>query len=425
MWCCSGAGGGGGEGGSSGGSGGGAVNVLMVNNPQMVDLQKLTADNFTKATGIKVNYTVVPENDVRDKISQEFSAQAGQYDVASLSNFEIPIYAKNGWVADLTEKANGDAAFNQGDIMKSMSESLSYEGKIYGEPFYGESSFTMYRKDLFEAKGLTMPDKPTWDEIADLAAKLDDGQYQGHLPARYAGLGRRQLLCGPGQGARRGRRTAGRFHRVPEQHHAGQDGDVVRRNLGRGLPGICGQPQQGQVRLCRGTGQGNRQLRLALHLGLGGPEGLEEPGQRREVHRVGLECGRRLVVEARALQPGVRHVDEDLLQSRPMDVVEAARIDGASSWQIFTNMTPHLRQYMELAGLLGTIYVVQNFDHVFTITSGGLGTANLPNYIYQTFYTGQDYGLASAAGVVVVVLTIIVSTIALRTVFSIFREDQR
>ncbi len=114
------------------------------------------------------------------------------------------------------------------------------------------------------------------------------------------------------------------------------------------------------------------------------------------------------------------------LQSRPMDVVEAARMDGANSWQIFTNLTlPHLRQYIELAGLLGTIYVVQNFDHVFTITSGGLGTANLPYYIYQTFYTAHDYGLASAAGVIVVVLTIIVSTVALRTVFSLFREEQR
>lgn len=174
---CSGAGGGGG-GGTSGG-GGGAVNVLMVNNPQMVDLQKLTDANFTKATGIKVNYTVLPENDVRDKISQEFSAQAGQYDVASLSNFEIPIYAKNGWVADLTDKANGDSAFNQGDIMKSMTDSLSYESKIYGEPFYGESSFLMYRKDLLEAKGLTMPDKPKWSEVADLAAKLDDGTTKG------------------------------------------------------------------------------------------------------------------------------------------------------------------------------------------------------------------------------------------------------
>ncbi|MEP6798155.1 MAG: sugar ABC transporter permease [Lapillicoccus sp.] len=114
------------------------------------------------------------------------------------------------------------------------------------------------------------------------------------------------------------------------------------------------------------------------------------------------------------------------LQSRPLDVVEAARIDGANAWQIFTHMTlPHLRQYIELAGLLGTIYVVQNFDHVFTITSGGLGTANLPYYIYQTFYTAHDYGLASAAGVIVVVITIFVATVALRTVFSLFQEESR
>ncbi|HEU4997405.1 MAG TPA: sugar ABC transporter permease [Lapillicoccus sp.] len=114
------------------------------------------------------------------------------------------------------------------------------------------------------------------------------------------------------------------------------------------------------------------------------------------------------------------------LQSRPLDVVEAARIDGANAWQIFTNMTlPHLRPYIELAALLGTIYVIQNFDHVFTITSGGLGTANLPYYIYQTFYTAHDYGLASAAGVIVVILTIIVATVALRTVFSLFKEGGR
>ncbi len=114
------------------------------------------------------------------------------------------------------------------------------------------------------------------------------------------------------------------------------------------------------------------------------------------------------------------------LQGRPLDVVEAARIDGASPWQIFTNMTlPHLRQYIELSGLLGAIYVVQNFDAVFTITSGGLGTANLPYYIYQTFYTAQDYGLASAAGVVTVVGTIAIATLALRTAFSLFQEESR
>ena len=79
-----------GWGGGPGGGGPDSINVLMVNNPQMVDLQKLTADNFTKETGIKVNFTVLPENDVRDKISQEFSSQAGQYDVATRQQLRDP-----------------------------------------------------------------------------------------------------------------------------------------------------------------------------------------------------------------------------------------------------------------------------------------------------------------------------------------------
>ena len=112
------------------------------------------------------------------------------------------------------------------------------------------------------------------------------------------------------------------------------------------------------------------------------------------------------------------------LQSRPLDVIEAAKLDGASSWQVFRYMTfPHLRQYLELAGLLGAIYVVQNFDAVFTITSGGLGTSNLPFTIYQIFYNAHDYGRASAAGVVVVIGTIIVATFALRTISSLFEEE--
>jgi len=164
----------------AGGGGGGSANsvsVLMVNNPQMVDLQKLTADNFTKQTGITVNYTVLPENDVRDKISQEFSSQAGQYDVASLSNFEIPIYAKNGWLAPMDDFIAKDPAFNQADILKPMAESLTAtDGKIYGEPFYGESSFLMYRKDVLQSKGITMPEKPTWQQVADIAAKVDGAQ---------------------------------------------------------------------------------------------------------------------------------------------------------------------------------------------------------------------------------------------------------
>ncbi|MEV8564077.1 sugar ABC transporter permease [Streptomyces sp. NPDC051322] len=112
------------------------------------------------------------------------------------------------------------------------------------------------------------------------------------------------------------------------------------------------------------------------------------------------------------------------LQSRSPELIEAARIDGAGSWQIFRHLTlPHLRRYLELGALLGSIYIVQNFDAVFTITSGGLGTANLPYTVYQAFYQAHENGLASAAGVLVVIGTIIIATFALRVVSSLFNEE--
>ncbi|MFD8544621.1 carbohydrate ABC transporter permease [Streptomyces sp. NPDC059649] len=114
------------------------------------------------------------------------------------------------------------------------------------------------------------------------------------------------------------------------------------------------------------------------------------------------------------------------LQSQPAEALEAARVDGASSWQTFRYITlPHLRQYLELGILLGSIYVVQTFDAVFTITQGGPGTAttNLPYEIYLTTFRKFEYGEASAAGVVVVIASIIVATFALRVISSLFREE--
>jgi sorbitol/mannitol transport system permease protein len=111
------------------------------------------------------------------------------------------------------------------------------------------------------------------------------------------------------------------------------------------------------------------------------------------------------------------------LQSRDPEVMEAARVDGATAWQTFTNITlPHMRQYLELAALLGTIFIIQTFDAIFVITSGALGTANLPYTIYLTFFSAHDYGLASAQGVVVVVGSLIIATVARRTVSSLLRE---
>jgi sorbitol/mannitol transport system permease protein len=117
------------------------------------------------------------------------------------------------------------------------------------------------------------------------------------------------------------------------------------------------------------------------------------------------------------------------LQSQSNDVLEAARVDGAGAWRIFTRMTlPHLRQYLELGALLGSIYLVNTFDAIFTITQGGPGTAttNLPYQIYQTIFSKYEYGEASAAGVVVVIMTIIVATFALRVISGLFKmEDGR
>ena len=112
------------------------------------------------------------------------------------------------------------------------------------------------------------------------------------------------------------------------------------------------------------------------------------------------------------------------LQSRPMDVYEAALVDGAGPWQTFRFITlPHLRRYIELAALLGTIYIVQNFDMVFTMTSGGLGTATLPYVIYQEFFVAQDYGVSSAVGVIVVIASLIIATFALRTASTLLKEE--
>ncbi|MEU0225985.1 sugar ABC transporter substrate-binding protein [Streptomyces sp. NPDC006284] len=159
------------------GSGGDAINVLMVNNPQMVELQKLTADHFTAETGIKVNFTVLPENDVRDKISQDFANQAGQYDAATLSNYEIPIYARNDWLHEMDSYVAEDPAYDEKDVLGPMRESLTGDdGKLYGQPFYGESSFLMYRKDLFAEAGLTMPEHPTWTQVASFAERLDGSE---------------------------------------------------------------------------------------------------------------------------------------------------------------------------------------------------------------------------------------------------------
>jgi len=110
------------------------------------------------------------------------------------------------------------------------------------------------------------------------------------------------------------------------------------------------------------------------------------------------------------------------LQSQTADVIEAAEVDGASVFQRFRYLTvPHLRQYLELAIVLGIIYLLNTYDQVYAITSGGPGTSttNLPYEIYLTAFRKYDLGEASAAGVVVVIISTIVATFGMRLLTSL------
>ncbi|MER7899303.1 sugar ABC transporter substrate-binding protein [Streptomyces sp. NPDC096046] len=150
------------------------LRVLATDVPQVQTLKKLTKKYFTAETGITVDYTVLPENEARETMNREFATQAGHYDVASVSAYEVPIYADHGWLAPLDSYVKADKDFDQGDVFPNLASSLTGEdGKLYAEPFYGEGSFLMYRKDLFRKDGLTMPPNPTWKQVADLAAQVD------------------------------------------------------------------------------------------------------------------------------------------------------------------------------------------------------------------------------------------------------------
>jgi polyol transport system permease protein len=115
------------------------------------------------------------------------------------------------------------------------------------------------------------------------------------------------------------------------------------------------------------------------------------------------------------------------LQSQPTDILEAANVDGATSFGVFRQLTfPHLRPYLELGALLGSIYIVQAFDAIDVMTGGGPGSTNVPYYVYQeSIGGGFRYGAASAYAIVVVVFSIIIATLALRLLSSLFRDEDR
>jgi len=179
-----GCGGGGSKSSSSGASGTpasgtGSINVAIVDNPQMKDIADLTPSLFTAKTGIKVNYTVLDEGTLRQVTTRDVAAGGRQFDVAMIGPFEAPQFGQQGTLVDLTPKATSDAAYKFDDIIPAVRNALSAGGKMYAAPFYGESSFLMYRKDVLKKAGITMPDHPTWAQVAAAARKVNSSSMAG------------------------------------------------------------------------------------------------------------------------------------------------------------------------------------------------------------------------------------------------------
>lgn len=149
------------------------INVAIVDNPQMKDIATLTPKLFTEKTGITVKYTVLDEATLRQVETRDVASGGQQFDVVMIGMYEAPQFGKQGLLQDLTPTATSDASYHLDDILPAVKNGLSADGKLYAAPFYAESSFLMYRKDLLAAAGVTMPEKPTWQQVADIAKKVN------------------------------------------------------------------------------------------------------------------------------------------------------------------------------------------------------------------------------------------------------------
>ncbi len=171
----------------AGGAAAETITIATVNNGDMIRMQGLTED-FTAKTGHKVEWVTLEENVLRQRVTTDITTNGGQFDIMTIGMYETPIWARNEWLLPLDDLS---PEYDADDILPAIRDGLSVDGTMYAAPFYGESSMIMYRTDLMEKAGLTMPDAPTWDFIAEAARKMTDkdGEVYGICLRGKAGWG--------------------------------------------------------------------------------------------------------------------------------------------------------------------------------------------------------------------------------------------
>jgi sorbitol/mannitol transport system substrate-binding protein len=142
--------------------------VATVNNGHMIEMQKQTKFFEAANPDIKVKWVTLEEGALRARVTTDIATKGGQFDVMTIGMYETPIWGKKGWLNELKT----DAKYDVDDLLPAMRNGLSVGGKLYAAPFYGESSMLMYRKDLADKVGVTVPSNPTWAQVKDLAAKI-------------------------------------------------------------------------------------------------------------------------------------------------------------------------------------------------------------------------------------------------------------
>ncbi|MBS7562552.1 sugar ABC transporter substrate-binding protein [Pseudomonas sp. RC4D1] len=146
------------------------LTIATVNNSDMIRMQRLSKTFESQHPDIQLNWVVLEENVLRQRLTTDIATQGGQFDVLTIGMYEAALWGAKGWLQPMQDLP---AAYDLDDVFPSVREGLSVKGTLYALPFYAESSMTYYRTDLFQAAGLSMPERPTWEQIGEFAAKLN------------------------------------------------------------------------------------------------------------------------------------------------------------------------------------------------------------------------------------------------------------
>src|SRR5690554_2527020 len=154
------------------------VTIATVNNPDMVVMQELSSQFEAANPDIQLEWLVLDEGTLRSRVTTDAAIGGGSFDIVTVGAYDTALWGANDWLhsidtlsAEYPEAAEG---YDFDDLLPAVRDGLLYEGELYAVPFYGESSFTMYNARLLEEAGLTMPEQPTWEQIAEIACELHD-----------------------------------------------------------------------------------------------------------------------------------------------------------------------------------------------------------------------------------------------------------